>query len=462
MSFLAPGFLLAAAAAAALTVGLHFLVTRHPRARVLPTARFVPASPTAILAIERRPYNLPLLVLRVLLIALVGAAFARPHWVIRRSSILRLVVADRSRAVADVGEVRDSARRLVRPGDVLILFDSAASVVGTARAADSLSGLARSPSRGALSAALVAAGREAGRHREEADSLELDVVSPLRAEEADSATLAIRALWRGRIRLVPVAGSRERAPSIVVAMRGADDDPLRYAGPMRAGATAGSRNAAGRTTAPLAESGGDTARVLVVRDVVTGSDSLWVRSGAGRTLVVWPAENARPSWPSRSRTDTVGAVVTFRPEPTAVVARWPRPWTADTGAGSVVARWEDGEAAAVERRSGRGCMRDVAIPVNGTGDLVLRPAFARLVQALIAPCVVAGPVDATPLGADATAAVAGRGGLAATVDVTPSTAHAEPVAPWLLGLAIAAAMLELVLRVAGSRPAVVQGAGRNQ
>src|SRR5688500_1292427 len=38
MTFLAPGFLYAAFAVAAVIVGLHFIVTRQPRAGILPTA----------------------------------------------------------------------------------------------------------------------------------------------------------------------------------------------------------------------------------------------------------------------------------------------------------------------------------------------------------------------------------------------------------------------------------------
>ena len=42
MSFLAPGFLLAAGLAALTVVGLHLLSTRDPRLQPFPTTRFVP------------------------------------------------------------------------------------------------------------------------------------------------------------------------------------------------------------------------------------------------------------------------------------------------------------------------------------------------------------------------------------------------------------------------------------
>jgi Aerotolerance regulator N-terminal len=127
MSVAAPWFLYATAIAAAAVAGLHFLVSRPPQSTMLPTARFVPASVATIVRWGRRPSDAWLLVLRIALLGLVGTAFARPSLAPARASLLRIVVADRSRAVANIAEVRDSVRRVLRTGDVLIVFDSRAS-----------------------------------------------------------------------------------------------------------------------------------------------------------------------------------------------------------------------------------------------------------------------------------------------------------------------------------------------
>ena len=78
MTLLAPGFFWAAIAVSAGIVALHFIVTRQPRAVVLPTARFVPDSPATAAARDARPADLLLLFLRVLVVLAAGAALAKP------------------------------------------------------------------------------------------------------------------------------------------------------------------------------------------------------------------------------------------------------------------------------------------------------------------------------------------------------------------------------------------------
>src|SRR5581483_10312240 len=134
------------------------------------------------------------------LVLLIGAAFARPVLVPAHRPVARVVLADVSRAVGQIEVVRDSARALLGQGDVLITFDSAARVVQR-HAADSAGRLVRSERDGRLSPALIAALRTAATLRASADSIELVIVSPLRSNEVDGATAAIRALWPGRIRV---------------------------------------------------------------------------------------------------------------------------------------------------------------------------------------------------------------------------------------------------------------------
>lgn len=440
MTFLAPGFLLAAAAVAALTVGLHFLVTRQPPSASLPTARFIPETSTTIVAAARRPHDLLLLLVRVAVIGLVGTAFARPHLAPRRSSVVRIVVADHSRDVADIQSVRDSVRRLLRAGDVLVVFDSAAHTVPPAQAPDTVATLQRTTVRGILSSALIVARREASRSRGRTDSLELDLVSPLADAELDAGTSAIRALWGGRIRVVRVVTARGPIGRPALTLRAAPDDPIRVAAPFR------TRGAEGPNTVTDASAGARAPDVRVVRDRPTGADSAWTRVGGGHTLVVWPAMGVTASWPARRPADTVAAVVVFRPATVAVVAAFPRTWRLDATAGARVrARWLDGEPAAVEHTLGAGCVRDVAIGVPTSGDLVLRPDFARLVSMVVRPCGDAWD-PAMPASPGDVAMLAGEGPLVATGSIASPTDEDEPLVPWLFAAALVLLAVETLAR----------------
>jgi hypothetical protein len=416
VTFLAPWLLLAAAATAAAVVALHFLAWQRPRSVPLPTARFVPDRPARAASRAKRPRDLLLLALRVLLVLLVGAAFARPVLLPNRRPVVRVVAVDRSRAVDDVDEARDSARAALRPDDVLVLFDSAARVIGGAPG-DSLAGLRPSSAPGSISAALVAALRAAAAAADRADSVELVLVSPLAAEEVDAATGALRALWRGRARLARVAARTADTARPALEVRGAPDDPV-----VVAVALAGARR--------------DGAPVRVVRGAVTAADSAWARR-AGRVLVRWPADSA-PAWRRATPPDTVGAVLTDRH---AVVARLPRPWR--TPVGHPVAWWVDGEPAAAERPLGGGCVRDVAVQAPEVGDEALTLSFQRLVVDLAAPC---GGWWATAAVPDSVAAtLAGTGPL-----YVPPPGRREgqesPLVRWLLAAAVAVAIAEMAVR----------------
>jgi hypothetical protein len=437
MTFLAPGFLLAAAAAAAGIVGLHLLVAGRGPSAVLPTARFVPVTATAVVVVEKRPRDLLLLLTRVAAVALAGVAFGRPQFAVHRTAVVRIVVADRSSDVADVRSVQDSVRQLLRDGDALVVFDSAAHVVRAPGTADTAAALERVTGRGRLSTALIVARREAARRRSRADSIEMDLVSPVTGDEIDAATPAIRALWPGRIRVVTVAGVPDSPVPARISLRGAADDPLRAVAPLRRALGDAGTGARARTNAEP--------QVLIVRDLPTAADSAWVRGGQGRVLIAWPAAGVAPAWPARERGDTVGAVVAFQPNPIAVVAAFPRSWRLDAASGPVRARWIDGDPAVVERQMGGGCIRDAAIPVSATGDLVLRPEFGDLVTALIRPCGDTWRA-VSPAAPGALAMIAGTGPLLAADSIVPATESEEPVVPWLLGTALVLIAADVIVR----------------
>ena len=426
MTFLAPIFFYIGLAVAAGAVALHFIVTRQPPSNPLPTVRFIPVSAVRVTTVAPVPEDLWVLLARVLAAILIGAAFARPMLVPERQPVARIVLADVSRGVAQIEEVRDSARSLVGAGDALVVFDSAPRLVEAT--ADSIDGLQQSESDARLSPALVVALRAASELRATADSVELVVISPFRHRLLDGATQGIRALWPGRVRLVSVAPSADSiAPPAGLSVRADASD--------------------GVAIAAAALPASDSA-VRIVRGDATAADSAWA-AGGRRTLVRWPADGAPPGWRARLAIDTIGAVLAGD---AALVYPLERRWTPDSAllAGrAIVARWVDGQPAATEHAAGTGCIRDVAIPVPTRGDLVLRTGFARLVRALGAPCE---RVTGSRAMAEADMlALAGSGPLASRADIAPPESISTPLVPWLLAGALLMVLLEIWIR-RGSAP----------
>jgi hypothetical protein len=431
MTFLSPLFLWGAITAAAAIVALHFLVTKQPRASVLPTARFVPDSPATATARDARPSDLLLMLLRVIVVLATGAALARPIMKPAREPLRRIFLLDTSRAVANPKEAADSVTALHGDGDLIVAFDSAARITNPAFR-DSLSAVRAADARGNLSAGLITSLRAASDLRQ-ADSIELVIVSPLLAEESDAATDSIRKLWPGRARLIRVAGRADSTSAVPRARPGltlaADaTDPL--------GITV---SLASKTRTPL------SARI-VRSATITSDDSTWMVSG-DRTLVLWPIAE-RPRFAiARSPADVSGGV-TMSGAP--VVSAFQRRWSfsADSVRGNkVIGRWADGEPAVVEKKMGLGCMRSVAIPVSVAGDLVIRPEFVRLVEAIAGPC--SDKFAPTPLDAAMMASLAGGGRLASGKAFPAREDISSPLAPWLFGIALAAAIGELFARRLG-------------
>ena len=441
MSFLAPAFMAAAAAVSVAVVVLHFIVTREPKTAQLPTARFAPDLPVRAQSRAIRLQDLLLLLLRVLFILAVGAALARPVIQPRRRDVSRIVLVDRSHAVANPAEAADSARLLLRDGDALVLFDDSATVVREG-AIDSLESLRASQEIGRVSSALIAGLRTAAAMRDAADSLEIAIVSPLAGEELDAATDSLRALWPGAVKLVPVAARRDSSLSHATSFVGAADDPLRFA----------LRPAAGGTAS-------DTVRV--VRDSLTAADSAWVTAGEGRALVYWPASGTGddgapalpPSWTPRPAADTVGAVVAGSAVVVAPFVRYAAlrvvADSADAGRSAparVIARWVDGEPAATEEAYARGCFRTVTVPVPARGDLVLSPHFVDFAASVLRPCGNATPLTAPSAARLAALADTGQRSVVPRSAIAALSEPPVPLVPWLYGAALVFAGCALAVR----------------
>ena len=411
MTFLAPWALAIGVFASAGMVVLHLIAMQRPTAYMLPTTRFIPDQRTLVSRAVTRPRDLMLLVLRVALLLCASAAFARPVWSPSRGAIARVVLLDRSRAVANVAEGVAKARALVSDGApaTIIVFDSVPRVL-MAPAWDSLAGAPRSEVTGSLSAALVAARLASAVLAERADSVQLIVVSPVAASELDAATARLRSQWPGAIRVERVALRSDSSTTWRLHRALPAADPL---GPAMA-------------SAPVTP--GIVTRV--VRGAPSAADSTFARDGG--TVVRW--DSAAAARPQAEGLSAGGDVIVAALGRTPVSVR-----------GRAVARWADGTAAATEAPLGQGCMRDVGIAMPVAGDIALHPPFQRIARALLTPCgvwpaerladsaAVAGLTGATRNAASAS--------LLRTDDRRPS-----PLAKWLLAVALLCAIAELVVR----------------
>ncbi|MEO7823309.1 MAG: BatA domain-containing protein [Gemmatimonadaceae bacterium] len=433
MTFLAPGFLYASFAVAAAMVALHFIVTRQPRAAILPTARFVPDTQATAVATAPRPTDVPLMLLRVLLILAAGAGLARPVLTPSRQASARVILVDVSRSARDSTGMRDTVRSLYREGDAVVLFDSSTRLL-SGDPGDSLGALRPSARKGNVSAALIAALRAGSSLRDRADSMELVIVSPFAKEELDAATDTIRTMWPGRARLVRVPSLDQGPPAAPggLAFRGDTSDAFSVSAELA-------------RKLPTARSVVDRRDVSTAR-LATPAISGSVESARAEAVVEWPM-SARPRGAvRRAVVDTIGGVMAMANQAIVIAAferRWSYPPDSVRGA-EVIARWADGDPAAIERADGGGCVRSIAIPVTPVGDFVIRTEFVRFVAALSGACVAR--TSLIPADPDIVAKLAGKGGLAPRSAFQPRTDVRSDLAPWLLALALTLAIAEVFVR----------------
>lgn len=439
MTFLAPGFLFASLAVAAAIVALHFIVIRQPRAAILPTARFVPDTRATTVARHRRPSDLLLMLLRVLTVLAAGAGLAKPVLTPSRRAEARVILVDVSRSARDSIAIRDSVRAVWRNQDALVLFDSSARLMAGSPG-DSIGALRPTVKRGNLSAALIAALRTGSSLRDRTDSLELVIVSPFAREELDAATDTIRRLWPGEARLLRVGGSLADSAAFAgkLDIKADANDPLAV--------TVGIARSASTAKALIDRGGGTNSRVINSSSTSAGIATPGSAStpNTGGALIDWPVASRPRGAVPRPVRDTVGGVMAGD---AAVVATFERGWTfpPDSLRGAdVIARWVDGEPAAIERPDGAGCIRSVAIPVTPVGDLVIRHDWTRFVASLSGPC--ASVISLIPADPGDVAKLEGKGGLAPHEAFQPLTDAHSPLAPWLFVLALAAAVGELFVR----------------
>lgn len=405
LALAAPGYLLAALAASAAVVALHLLGWRRPPAVALPTARFVPHAAVRAVSRQVRPSDLLLLALRVAALLLTGLAMARPAMAPRRAGVARVIVVDASRRVASMTEAMDSARAHVGAARTIswIRVDSSARVV-----TDSAIG-ERGEGRGRLGSGMVAAIREAHRLARTHERVAIVIVSPFAAESWDAGVEAMRGSWDGEV--VPV-----RVPVRVterVAVRDGRAEPGREMGeeapfrepPVAARARTASFAAGGTPAARELPPVGDPigvafARALdasappvrVRRSAASASDSAWAREGG--IVVSWPEERGddaaalplETAGTTSAPDDATGAPDAVLTTGSVTAAGHFRRSRVALPTGTTILRWGDGAPAATEAALGRGCIRTVGVTVSTVGDLVLRPAFLRLVREVAGVC----------------------------------------------------------------------------
>jgi hypothetical protein len=188
----------------------------------------------------------------------------------------------------------------------------------------------------------------------------------------------------------------------------------------------------------------------------SGTENPQSVTSTGGALIEWPA-STRPLYAIRRAVrDTVGGAMAGD---AVVVSAFERQWSypADSLQGAeVIARWVDGEPAAIEKPDGGGCVRSVAIPVSVAGDLAIRKDFVRFVSSLTGPC--ARITSSIPADRDVIAKLEGSGGLAPRAAFQPLSDARSDFAPWLFALAIAAAVTELFVRRRSRNTTAIRGA----
>jgi hypothetical protein len=425
MIWLHPSALGVAAGAAAATVAAHFISRRRPVAEPFPTTRFVPARAIQARVPARAFGDAALLCLRLVAILSLGVAVAAPVPTRHRGASARIVVLDRSSNVASAAELRDSARSVARSGDAIILMDSGAQ---GANGPLDLARLTTDSTTGSLSAGLAAALAEAASRANAVDSLQIVIASAFAPAEFDAATQPIRNQWPGAIRLVRLRAAIADTGRTLVDVRADSNDAVRAAVEL-----AGLSTSVAGAYAPT---------VRIARAAVTRADSAWARD-SGHVLVEWPRATTDRPQAGTAASDTAAAVGSGD---AVLVGLLRRPMR--VAGGTPIARWVDGEPAAVEQAWGSGCIREVAIGFDERSDIALRSPFRQLLRRLVRPCGdrVAGGTFASTGAVDA---LRGRG--SATVDarsLAPAADERSPITRWLL---LAGALL-LILEMAFRRP----------
>lgn len=473
LTFGSPAFLLAGALAALVPLALHLIRRRPPSRAPLPTARFLSLDPRTSVRVSR-PTDLLLLALRMLLLVLAAAAFARPVWRPAARGTASVVLLDRGAAMgggdAWPRAVSAARQRLLGPrGEVLgtlVLFDSAATVVPPSHVAptlfDSLAAARPTGGSSRYAVALRAIPAAVGGLRE-ADSVRVALVSRPRWNAwSDGMGPLRRAVWPGAIELVELPDLDAGDSDIIADNVKAKEaiyfanalDRLSYAKPALAATGWRVRSAAASADAVL-----DSARLIVVAAAVPASAEAGLRRAAeaGATLLVTaPAAASLRGiipWAGAMRVDSGGGGMWLASGPHVSGAGMRVSGDAARGA-SVIASWDDGRPAAAARRLGRGCVVFAATELE-RGEMTLDAEYPRLLDGLARGCEAADGASSidrnAPLDAGARAVLRGTGARVVAARTVPGWGGGVPLGRWALAAALLAALAETFFAYARRR-----------
>jgi hypothetical protein len=493
LRFGSPTVLAAVGVLALVPLLLHLIARRPSNRSALPTARFLPHDAHLRPRLQRRPTDVPLLLLRMLFVLLVAAAFARPVWVPARTGTAELVLLDAGTGMAPAWEsaIATARARLVGGGGLLV-FDTAFHVATTERGAfallDSLA--AAGPSaveseyaqgmRGihALAAALPAS-----------DSMRA-VLLTLPRWEAWSAGLSEvrRAAWPGRMAVVALdqadgmnrtnaadgvgeaAGAGGPGGAVPADRADGSDSPVGAAvePPGRGAVVLAPAGEGAFVTAALGALGWEVARPDRAEDVPGGSlyvvtaaltaaveAALLERARAGATVVL---AGVVPSGALAAVLPWVGGTFAADggvPGGDLLVGITRLPGAATRAGGGpaegarVVAAWDDGHAAAAAHSLDSGCVVFLSTHLE-RGALPLSPEFpaalARLADGcatMSAPAAAGWQASAGPLDAGARAILeAPADDEWVAMEALRRGGEGIPLYRWIVAAALLAALLE--------------------
>jgi hypothetical protein len=467
LTFAAPAFLLAGALGVLVPLALH-LIRRRPPGRVpLPTARFLAEDPRNAVRVSR-PTDLPLLILRMLLLLLVGGAFSRPAWIPAPEGTSTVVLLDRGGALdADGWRAGLSAARqaLLGPqGEArgeLVLFDTAAVHVPRARVRaelfDSLLAAGPGDARSDYVEALRAI-PSATRALRGADSVTVRMISSLSRSGWSPGLGALReSAWPGTIDVTRLPIARDTA---------AADPP---ASARRAYVVAGE---GGRFVSAALSALGYEVQVIPPTRLVAATDTVTPDSGAYFVLTQPDHPTGRElfSRVRRGASLVVASTAVVDSGAWSYMMPWDGPFAVRPNSGGTlwlgpelriggaagrvegrtaegaltVAAWDDGRPAATAIGGVRGCTVYVGTALEG-GDLPFQAEYPAMLGRLARACEseAASAID-RPLDSGAIQVLRGRGASSIAANRL-GAAGGIAFGRWLLVAAVAVALIETLL-----------------
>jgi len=474
ITFGTPAFLLAGALAALVPLALHLIRRRPPARAPLPTERFLTPDPRTSIRVSR-PTDLLLLALRMLLLLLAGAAFARPVWLPSARGTSEIVLLDRGAAGVSAdgwqqGVAAARQRLLGADGAArgeLVLFDTAAVRMPRRRVTPALfDSLAAAPPS-ALPIRYAAALRAipgAARDLRGADSVRVTLVTrPRWGGWSDGIAPLRRAAWPGAIDLVALPDAAAADPArddseTVAAKRAilfADPGDRATAFPVAALQATGwevTVVSPGQTIPPPG------AALIVVSAPLPAATAREIvsRAGRGATLVVDAAAiasfRAALPWSGAARADSAAGAIWFDDGSHLSGAARRAAGRPRRGA-RVIAAWDDGQPAAVAARSGAGCVVAVGTEL-ARGEMVLDAAYPRALGRLARGCEPVADVDGdAPLDAGARAVLRGAGPRTVAAGAAGASGGGTALGRWVMAAALLVAAAETLLAYGRRRPA---------